>query len=468
MEKKIYTGEQKKKPVRSLSGVMPLTVVLKPRKCNHGTCVYCPGGDHVPQSYTDKSPAIMRAMRLAYDPFVQVTKRLEALKAMNHPTDKIELILLGGTFLQYDLTYQYDFVKRCFDALNEANSQTLQEAQEKNETSAHRCVALCIENRPDNCSIEEIKRMREFGCTRVEIGVQNPDDEIYKKINRGHSVKDVIDATRRLKNAGFKVGYHIMPGLPFSTYKKDVENTRLLFTDERFRPDQLKIYPCQIIEDSPLAKIHKELKYQPYDRETTKKIVGEIIALLPPYCRVMRVMREIPKEKLVEGVVRLDVRKEVEETLKKEGVSVQEIRMREIGFQKPLQSENLTLRTTTYEASSGEEYFLEIVDENNTLYALLRLRFPTNTDLKELKDCALIRELHVYGQALKLGEKGEMSQHKGLGKTLMNKAEKIAIEKRYKKLAVISGIGVRDYYRKLGYQLEGTYMIKRLRGDNNI
>lgn len=307
---------QIKKPVRTISGVTPLTVVLEPRKCDHGTCIYCPGGEYVPQSYTDKSPAIMRALALSFDPYEQVKNRLHVLKKMNHPTDKIELIILGGTFLQYPLEYQYNFVKKCFDSLNGKDSENLEEAKKLNETSKHRCVAMCIENRPDNCSKEEIKRMLSFGCTRVEIGVQMPDDELYKKTNRGHKVKDVIEATENLKDAGFKLGYHIMPGLPYSNPKKDLEMFKEIFDDERFRPDQLKIYPCQVVEDSPLAKTHKIIKFKPYSEEETQKLLFEMMQLIPEYCRLMRMMREFPKEKLVDGLIRLDLRKEIEENIR--------------------------------------------------------------------------------------------------------------------------------------------------------
>jgi|TARA_B100000315_G_scaffold157896_1_gene146529 elongator complex protein 3 len=447
-------NQKVRKPVRTISGVTPLTVVLKPRKCDHGTCIYCPGGDKVPQSYTDKSPAIMRALALHFDPSEQVKNRLKVLKKMNHPVDKIELIILGGTFLQYSIKYQYEFVKKCFDALNGKNSKDLDKAKKLNETSKHRCIAMCIENRPDNCSDKEIKRMLEFGATRVEIGVQIIDDEIYKKTNRGHTVKDVVEATERLKNAGFKVGYHIMPGLPYSNPKKDLKMFKEIFDDEKFKPDQLKIYPCQIIENSPLEKIYKKIKYKPYSEEETKKIVKKMISLIPEYCRIMRIMREIPKDKIIEDSVKLDLRKDIEEKLRFSGVKINEIRMREIGFNKNIDS-NIKLKIIEYNASEGKEFFLEFINKDNIIFGLLRLRIS--------KGNAIVRELHVYGQALKLGEKTKgASQHKGIGKLLMTEAEKITKENKIKELSIISGIGVREYYRKLGYKLEGTYMVKKL------
>jgi len=444
-----------KKPVRTISGVTPLTVVLKPRKCDHGTCIYCPGGDHVPQSYTDKSPAIMRALSLQFDPYEQVKNRLKVLKIMGHPTDKIEIIVLGGTFLQYDLDYQYEFIKRCFDSLNGQTAKSLEEAKKLNETAEHRCVAMCIENRPDNCTPEEIKRMLGFGCTRVEIGVQMPDDELYRLTNRGHLVEDVVTATKNLKNAGFKLGYHVMPGLPYSNPGKDMTLFKMLFDDERFRPDQLKIYPCQVVDDSPLGKTHELIGFKPYDEEQTKDILRKMLEVIPEYCRVMRMMREFPKEKLIRGLVRLDLRKDIEEKLRESGVKIKEIRMREVGFNRENLNTNLKLRILEYDSSGGKEFFLQIVNEDNILFGLLRLRLVKSLDL------AMVRELHVYGKAVEIGElKERETQHKGLGKMLMEKAEEIAKENNFKKILVISGVGVRQYYEKLGYTLETPYMSK--------
>ena len=458
---KIQLGIEIKKPIRSMSGVTPLTVVLAPRKCNHGTCIYCPGGDTVPQSYTNKSPAIMRASKLDYDPYRQVVSRMNVLKLMKHQTDKIEIIILGGTFLQYPKEYKYTFIKSIYDALNEKESRSLEESKKINETAKHRCVALCIENRPDNCSLNNIKEMLEFGCTRVELGVQIPDDEIYKKINRGHIVKDVINATRNLKEVGFKVGYHLMPGLPGSSKEKDLELFKLIFKSEDFKPDQLKIYPCQVIENSPLAKFHKIICFKPYTREETKELLTEMLNYIPKYCRVMRMMREFPREKLIDGIDRLDIRKDIEEDIKEKNLKIKEIRFREIGFalkENKKISKDIKLKILEYKASNGIEYFIEGVNSEDILFGLLRLRIGENSR-------AIIREIHVYGNALSIGEKstGE-SQHSGLGKRLLNQAEIIAKENDAKKLSVISGVGAREYYRKLGYSLDKAriYMEKEL------
>lgn len=454
---KVELGIGVKKPVRTISGVTPLTVVVGPRKCDHGTCIYCPGGEVVPQSYTDKSPAVMRAMKLAFDPYQQALSRLAALNKMNHPTDKIEIIIIGGTFLQYSREYKYNFIKSCFDAMNGSKSKDLEEAKKLNESAKHRIVALCIENRPDNCKKEDIAEMLEFGCTRVELGVQILDDEVYKKINRGHTVADVVGATKRLREAGFKIGYHIMPFLPHSSFENDLEKYKLVFSDERFRPDQLKLYPCQVVEDSPLARVYEKIGYASPNDEQIKEMLSKMIAQIPDYCRIMRVMREIPAEKMKTSAASTDMRKRVEDDLREKGVEVKEIRMREVGFNKKDLDMEVKIKSIEYEASGGKEYFLEFVNKDDVLFGLLRLRLSEKG--------AMIRELHVYGQAMDLGvvgEKGEESQHRGLGKMLMGEAEKIAKENGYEKLRVISGVGVREYYQKLGYHLEEAYMVKEI------
>ncbi|MEA3414119.1 MAG: tRNA uridine(34) 5-carboxymethylaminomethyl modification radical SAM/GNAT enzyme Elp3 [Nanoarchaeota archaeon] len=444
-----------KKPIRSKSGITPLTVVLPPKKCDHGTCLYCPGGDDVPQSYTDKSPAIMRAMALEYDIKKQVKARLNVLKKMGHPTEKIEVIIIGGTFLQYSEKFKYNYIKGLYDSINQKQSKTLKQAKKINQTAKHRIVALCIENRPDNCTEKDIKEMLSYGTTRIEIGVQIPDDKIYKKTNRGHTVKDVVEATQRLKNAGFKIGYHIMPGLPYSNKRKDLKKFKLIFKNSKFKPDQLKIYPCQIVESSPLSKIYKKINYKPYTNLEIEKLLIKFMKLVPRYCRVMRVMREIPKEKMKVEAASTSMRGNLRKIK-----NLKEIRSREIGQQKQEVNLNTKLKITKYKASKGIEYFLEIINSNDILFGLLRLRLS--------KAGAMIREIHVYGQALKLREEAKKSlqraQHRGMGKQLLKKAEQITKQKGFKKLRVISGVGVREYYEKLGYTLDKdkVYMEKEL------
>jgi len=461
-----------RKPSKILAGVTPIAVMCKPRKCKHGTCLYCPSLN-VPQSYTPRSPPVLRASILKYDSFEQVKSRLKAFKLMNHPVEKIELIIMGGNFLEYPLDYQENFVKGCYDAFNGVRSRDLESAKKRNETAKHRCVALCIETRPDSCDEKTINRILSYGCTRVELGVQCLDDDIYRSVNRGHLVKDVVDATFRLKKAGFKIGYHMMLGLPGSNPKKDFKMFKQLFKDKRFKPDQLKIYPTQVLEGSELVKLFKKKKYHPYSEDDIKDLVVKIMKIIPRYCRVMRIMREIPPEYLVAGTTRIDLRQDIEAKLRKSWKRINEIRFREIGFAirdlgrgKKI-DDRLRLKVTRYFASGGKEYFLEIVNRNNILFGLCRLRINSDGGLgfKGGGSRGFLRELHVYGQALFVGEKGkEFGQHTGLGKKLMAEAEKIVRREKVKELNVISGIGVREYYKKLGYSLDGdgVYMKKEM------
>lgn len=470
-----------RKPTKTISGITPVAVMLPPRKCEHGMCLYCPNMN-VPQSYTPRSPVVMRAMKVGYDAFKQVQGRLKAFKAMNHPTDKVELIIMGGTFLEYPEDFQNEFIKGCYDALNNKISKNLEKAKKLNEKSKQRCVALCIETRPDRC-IQFIDRIREFGATRVELGVQIIDNKIYEIVKRGHRVKDVINATKALRDAGFKIGYHIMPGLPGSSPKKDLRLFKKLFSDENFKPDQLKLYPCQVMPGSELENWYYAHKYKPYSREQIEDILIKMLKAIPRYCRVMRVMREIPPEYIVAGTKRIDLRAEIEKELRRKKSKIKEIRFREIGFALRDKKEinlDLKLKTTKYKAGKGTEYFLEIVNKDDILFGLLRLRVcPKETlscspPLKFINkktrakrgdnNQAIIRELHVYGKSLKIGQKLKIaSQHQGLGKWLMNEAEKITMNNKIKKLSVISGVGVREYYRRLGYKLKDTYMVREIK-----
>ncbi len=447
-----------RKPTKTISGITPVAIMLPPRKCEHGNCIYCPNLN-VPQSYTPKSPVVLRAKALDYDSYKQVKSRIKAFKAMNHPTEKIEIIIMGGTFLEYPKRFQYKFIKGIYDALNHKKSSTLKQAQRLNEKSKYRCVALCIETRPDVCC-KYTDRMREFGCTRVELGVQIIDNKIYKKVQRGHTVEDVAKATACLKNAGFKVGYHIMPGLPGSNPKKDIKLFKKLFSDKRFKPDQLKLYPCQVMPGSQLEKMYWDKEYTTYSKKQIEDVLVQMLKQVPRYCRVMRVMREIPPEFIVSGTKNIDLRKDIEEKLRKKNSKLKEIRYREIGFALRDKREvnlDLNLKVTKYRSSKGDEYFLEIVNKDDILFGLLRLRV--------MGKYAVVRELHVYGKALKIGEKmkeGFGAQHQGLGKWLMQEAENISKKKDCRKLLVISGVGVRNYYKKLSYKLERTYMVKFL------
>jgi len=474
---KLPQANEVRKPTKTLAGVTPIAVMVTPRACSHGVCRYCPVFD-VPQSYTPSSPPVLRAERLKYDPYEQIRSRLNAFQVMHHPRNKIEIIILGGTFLDYPVDYQYEFIKGIYDGLNGFKSKSLEEAKIKNETAEHRCVALCIETRPDFAGKEEIKRALDFGCTRMEIGVQILDDEIYKHINRAHTVQDVTDATKNLKDAGFKVGYHIMPGLPKSYPEKDLNLFKEVFKNPNFKPDQLKIYPTQVMQNTGLEKDYKAGRFKPYSLEQTQDLLIEMFKIIPEYCRTMRVMRQFSPEHIVAGTTRISLRQDIDEIIKEKKIPIKEIRFREVGFAKENFKDrklnlDIKIKTTKYKASDGEEYFIQATNKDNILFGLLRLRIPSKHSIKnpvveELKDAALIRELHVYGQAIDIGkENTQQGQHKGLGKKLMQEAEgiikKISKKENIKKIAVISGIGVRDYYRKLGYKLEKNYMIKNLK-----
>jgi len=430
--------------------------MAKPFPCP-GKCVYCPGSPDAPKSYTVESPAVLRARKCDFEPKKQVEFRLNTLGDMGHALDKVELIIMGGTFLAYPKGYQYQFIKDCYDALNGVPSSNLEESKEFNEAAEHRCVGLCLETRPDFCGEKEIKRMLEFGATRVEIGVQTLDDDIHRLTKRGHGVAEVISATRRLRDYGFKVYYHWMPGLPGSTPEHDLELSRKLFDDERFRPDGLKLYPTLVVTGSELENWYRDGRYQSYGNEEMMDLLVDIKALIPKYVRIPRLMRDIPSKFIIAGSKDLALRGTIRKRMSKLGMRCNCIRCREYGHRlrdgwvigKP------RLTRLDYEASEGKEIFLSYEDANGTLFGLLRLRANNNNS-------AFIRELHVFGSEVPLRERlAQAAQHRGLGEKLLREAERIATEEfRADRLSVLSGVGAREYYRSLGYELEGAYMVK--------
>ncbi|MEM5793063.1 MAG: tRNA uridine(34) 5-carboxymethylaminomethyl modification radical SAM/GNAT enzyme Elp3 [Candidatus Aenigmatarchaeota archaeon] len=457
----------KTKPSRSISGVSVITVVAKPRKCP-GKCIYCPKGSKAPKSYTGFEPAIQRGIRNNYDPFLQVRDRLKQYEATGHPRDKIEIIILGGTFLSLDKDYQEWFVKRIFDSLNGKESESLASSQRINENAKHRCVGLTIETRPDFCFEEHINQMLNLGVTRVEIGVQTIYPEVLEKISRGHDLESTIKATQLSKDSGLKVTYHIMPGL-FVDFKRDLEQFKRIFSDERFRPDSLKIYPTLVIPGTPLYKLWRKGLYKPLENEEGVKLISEAMKYIPKYCRVIRVQRDIPSDKIAAGIKKSNLRELVERECEKRGIRIKEIRYREVGhkiLRGGFRQGKIEICRTDYRASGGKEIFLSFEDlENDIIFGFLRLRIPDKPFRQEInKETALVRELHVYGSSLKIGEKMEDSwQHRGLGKRLLEEAERISKDEFGKnKICVISGIGVRNYYSKFGYFKEGVYMSKKL------
>jgi elongator complex protein 3 len=476
----------KKREIRTLSGVAPIAVLTKPYKCP-GQCLFCPSESKMPKSYLSNEPAVMRAILCQFDPFRQVKLRLDALKMTGHDTDKCELIVMGGTWSYLPKKYQEWFIKRCFDGFNGKIAKNLAQAQKWNEKTKYRVIGLTLETRPDYIDIAEIKRMRELGCTRVEIGVQTIDDKILKLNKRGHLVEQTIQATKLLKDAGFKISYHLMPNLPGSTPAHDLAMFKKLFTDQNFQPDMLKIYPCVVTKTSELYKWFKQGKYKPYSDKQLLKLLIKIKKIIPPYVRLSRLIRDIPKESILAGNKISNLRQLIQEEFKKTGQVCQCIRCREARNQ-TFSLNGLKLKIRQYKASDGSEYFLSYESKDGkTLFAFLRLRIPQNPDEKllntfpEIKDAAMIREVHTYGilvplKTTRLGRdltqtnnllaqisRGQKAvQHIGLGKRLIQEAEKIAKKQGFKTIAVISGIGVREYYKNLGYHQENTYLQKKL------
>ena len=446
-----------KKASRTISGVTPVAVMTKPFACP-GKCVYCPSSPEAPKSYTVESPAVLRARSCGFDARKQVEVRLKTLAEMGHARDKIELIIMGGTFLSCPRDYQYEFIKDCYDGLNGATSSSLEEARKLNEDAEHRCVGLCIETRPDFCGEEEIRTMLDFGATRVELGVQTLDDEIHCLTKRGHGVAEVVSATRLLRDCGFKVYYHWMPGLPGSTPEHDLEQSRQLFEDPRFRPDGLKLYPTLVVRGAELENWYRDNHYRPYRDEVMTDLLIAIKVLIPRYVRISRLMRDIPSKFIVAGSRDLAMRGTIRKEMEQAGVRCGCIRCREYGHRRrdgwPVGEPCLT--RLDYETLGGKEIFLSYEDENETLFGLLRLRVNGQK--------AIVRELHIFGPEVPLGKRLEQGvQHHGLGEGLLREAERIAGEDfKAPGLSVLSGVGARGYYRSLGYRLEGAYMVKDL------
>ena len=466
----------RRKATRTISGVTVIAVMTKPDACPQPEpCAYCPGGPTrgVPQSYTGHEPAAMRGLQNQFDPYLQVKSRIEQLTAIGHRVDKVELIIMGGTFPATSAEYQTWFVQRALDAITCKNSPSLEEAKLNAETSRIRNVGITVETRPDWAKQPVIDTLLGMGVTRVELGVQNPDDEIYKLVGRTHTVADVVESTRVSKDAGLKIVYHMMPGMPGSNAVKDLEAFKLIFNNPAFKPDMIKIYPCLVIEGTKAHEWFRDGKFEPYSTEQAVSLIAEIKKIIPPWIRVMRVQRDIPANLIVAGVKKSNLRQLVQRRLAGEGVVCGCIRCREVGHRiimdhvKPCW-ENVKITSTTYEASEGTEVFLSAEDQDNrVLIGYLRLRIPsTKAHRAEITEApsAVVRELHVYGPLVPVGARpGKAWQHKGFGATLLREAERVAREDYYlKKLLVISALGTRRYYMRFGYKPDGVYVSKRL------
>ena len=452
------------KPVRTLSGVAPVAVMTSPCDCPHGRCSYCPGGvsKNTPQSYTGHEPAALRGGMYSYDPFMQTKSRLAQLRAIGHNTDKVELIIMGGTFTSRQPDYQEWFVKRCFEAMNGSDSENLESAHLLNETAGARCIGLTVETRPDWFGGEQVARSLHLGATKVEFGVQILDDKILDGVKRGHHVKEVVDSTKRSKDAGLKVAYHMMPGLPGSSREKDLVSFREMVDDERFRPDMLKIYPTLVVKDTELYELWRSGRYSPMSIEETVKLLAELKSFIPPWLRILRIQRDIPVQLIEAGVRKSHLRELVAEELHVEGRKCRCIRCREIGRSSIVEvphDKDVELKAVEYAASGAKELFLSFeIPAEDCLIGYARLRLLNNAS-----EVARVRELHVYGEMVPISEKsGSRWQHRGFGEKLLHECEERAASQGYSSIEVTSGVGARNYYRRLGYERKGPYMARAL------
>jgi elongator complex protein 3 len=473
-----------RKSVRTISGVAVVAVMTSPYPCPHGACIPCPGGPasvfRTPQSYMGREPATMRAIQCGYDPYEQVAVRLRQLQSIGHPVDKVELIVMGGTFTARPPDYQQWFVGRSILAMNDFGGAGVADQDidlnldiesiiTTNETASVRNIGITFETRPDHLSTVEIDRLLEMGATKVEVGVQSIYDRVLKKIDRGHTVQDAIAANKRMRDSGLKVGFHIMVGLPGSDANDDLNMFKTLFDDPAFCPDHLKIYPTLVTEGTVLHRWWKDGRYQSLDNVSAIGLLADIKSVLPKWVRLQRIQRDIPAQQIAAGVTKSNIRQLAEEQLRSMGRSCRCIRCREVGHAslRGRAPENIELLIETYSACGGTEHFISFEDtENNILIGFLRLRFPDSPHRMELANAALVRELVVYGRMVPLGAESsprrDQWQHRGYGRELLAAAEDLASKHGFSKIAVTSGIGVREYYRKRGYVREGVYMVKYL------
>jgi len=479
-EKEIITKLLKRRTTRTLSGVSVIAIMTKPFPCP-GTCIYCPGpssqpGEKVAQSYTGREPAALRSIHNNYDPYKQVQSRIMDLEAIGHKIDKIELIVMGGTFLSTDLDYQENFIKGALEGVTEKKTQNLEEAKKFAEKSKRRLIGLTIETRPDYCKEEDVDKMLNYGTTRVEIGIQTIHNYIYELVNRGHTTSDSIEAIRIAKDAGLKVNAHIMPNLPGSNYTKDLELFETLFSNSDYCPDMLKIYPTLVIKGTELYNWWLNGEYTPYSIDKLVDLIANVKHKLPPYVRIQRIMRDIPAYLIEVGCKKSNLRQIVQERLQQLNKECKCIRCREYGISKRKEIidessfDDIKLYRLDYDASQGDEIFLSYENKKeNYLVGYLRLRKPSELAHRpELNDgkTLIVREIKVVGELVPKDLKPNrftQIQHRGYGKLLMNNAEKISLEDYdAKKIAVISGIGARDWFYDLEYKLDGPYVSKLL------
>jgi elongator complex protein 3 len=457
----------KMKPTRTISGVTPITIFTKPYKCS-GNCIFCPTSSKTPKSYLLEEPGIQRASALNYNPYDQVKLRIRALEAIGHNTDKIELIISGGTWDDYDLNYRIWYITEVFRALNGVYSEkfcektnykkeidNLKKLQEENTHAKRRNVGICIETRPDKINIEALKWYRIFGVTKVQLGVQSLNEKILEANTRGHSREEVFKAMELLRLLGVNIHIHWMCNLYKGNPKLDFEDFEEIFSNERAKPDEIKMYPCSMVEGIKLYEIYKKGGYEPYTTQTLIELLAKCKELVPNYCRINRLMRDIPSQLIMVGNKSTNLREKVQDFMKEKNKSCKCIRCREI---KNKEHGLLKLKKTIYQTSISTEYFLEYVTEENKIAGFLRLSIYKKRNALLVDTPAMVRELHIYGTSLNLKDKSKYSnQHKGFGSKLLLEAEKIAKDLKIEKMAIISGVGTRNYYKKRGYVIEKEY-----------
>ncbi|WP_232702329.1 tRNA uridine(34) 5-carboxymethylaminomethyl modification radical SAM/GNAT enzyme Elp3 [Halobacterium wangiae] len=480
-----------RKPVRTASGVTPVAIMTSPHMCPHGKCLYCPGGPasefSSSQSYTGHEPAAARGVQNDYDPYGQVTLRLHQLREIGHPVDKVELILMGGTMTARSHDYQEWFVKRALEAMNDYDLDAdprpaegesfaqdpgeyefsyLEDVIAENEYGDIRNIGTTFETKPDWCDPEQVDRMLDLGGTKVEVGVQTTYERINREMHRGHGVQASIDANRRLRDAAFKVGFHMMPGQPGMTEEMCLEDFRRIFEDEQWKPDYLKIYPTLVVRDTVTYDMWRNEEFQPLQNEEAAELVAEIKEMIPRYTRLQRVQRDIPADHIDAGVWKSNLRQLARQRMDEHGYTCECIRCREAGMNDE-EPQDVELDVLTYDAAGGTEHFISFEDfDRDLLVGFARLRYPNDPVRRELENAALLRELHVYGGEVGVGDDTAdgQHQHQGFGRRLMERAEEMAADAGFEKLSVISGIGARQYYKeKLGYYQDGPYVSKRLR-----
>ena len=478
--KKTLVPKLKAKPVRTASGIAVVAVMCKPHRCPHismtgNICVYCPGGpdsdfEYSTQSYTGYEPTSMRAIRARYNPYLQTKHRVDQLKQLGHNVDKVEFIVMGGTFMSLPEDYKDFFIRNLHDALSGHSSNNVAEAVKYSEKSLTKCIGITIETRPDYCLKRHLSDMLLYGCTRLEIGVQSVYEDVARDTNRGHTVRAVCESFTQAKDAGFKVVSHMMPDLPNVGRERDIEQFIEFFENPAFRADGLKIYPTLVIRGTGLYELWKTGRYKSYPPDVLVDLVARILALVPPWTRVYRVQRDIPMPLVSSGVEHGNLRELALARMKDLGSKCRDVRTREVGIQEihnKVKPNQVELIRRDYFANEGWETFLSYEDpEQDILVGLLRLRKPSEEVFRpELKNgVSVVRELHVYGSVVPVaGRDPSKFQHQGFGTLLMEEAEKIARDEHgARKLSVISGVGTRNYYRKLGYELDGPYMSKML------